>query len=254
MSFPNTIFLDFGQEKRASTVKSHPVGTRGVTRDGRVYHYALANGAIRSGVAVEHKAGDGTVYGLDVAVGSAAATDAQSVYLVSLSTVAITKDQWADGFLNVQDGTGEGKTHKVLGHAVTAVGSSLRVNLYPNDKIDEALTTSSLVNLAYGDYYDVNESSAASANGRVDLIMGVAPVEVADNEYFWCQTWGHCSALVSGTAIVGKGAESATVDGAFGPQTIGAVSSAILEQQLGMWLNPIVTTTDYGKLMLTINP
>ena len=254
MAFPNTLFLDYGQEKRVSTLKAHPLGTRGVTPDGRVFYYALANGAIRAGVLCERHAALATGYSFDVAVGSAAASAAQSIYLVSLSTTAITKDQFADGYLGINDGPSEGHSYKILSHLANALGSTVRVNLYPNDKVQEALSTSSLVSLAYSDYFDVNESSAASANGRTDVIVGVAPVEVADNQYFWCQTWGHAHVLVTGVAVIGHFMGLATIDGAAGPETVGAVSSALLEQTLGIWANPIATATDYGKCVLAIRP
>ena len=44
-----TIYGDPGDEKITGTTKLHPFGTRMMLSDGRVYRYALANGAVGAG-------------------------------------------------------------------------------------------------------------------------------------------------------------------------------------------------------------
>jgi len=122
-----------------SATQEVQVGQIGVTPDGRVFRYSQAGAvdlavgklAVAAAIAANHE---------NMAVASAAAIGATSV-TVTLGATAATANQYAGGFLTINDATGEGRAYLVSGHPAADASASLVVTLA--EPITVALTTSS---------------------------------------------------------------------------------------------------------------
>jgi hypothetical protein len=184
-----------GQDARVvSTTAFHRLGSLGETDDGRKYRYCLAGAAITRGQLVQAQAQ--TANHRNIAVAAAAAIGATSV-TVTLGATAATANQYADGVLVVDDLTGEGIAYKILSHPAADGDASLVLTL--EEPVQVALDTTSQVTLTPSLYRDV-QTVASQAR----IAVGVPNVTVADNEFFWAQTWGLCSAFGGDTSTIGQ--------------------------------------------------
>lgn len=132
---------------------------------------------------------------------------------VTLGATAVTADDYRDGFVVIQDGTGEGILHPLASHgAYDASATGARFDLAAGEQIQVAGATSeSNVDLIKSLYKDVVISVADQADNPV----GVYNVSVAANAYGMIQTWGPCSVwqdeanavgdmLTTGTGVAGQ--------------------------------------------------
>jgi len=221
-SFSHVVALAVGGEKVTNTTKKHPLGIVGEDVFGGRYHYAFSQAAIGAGQVVMQSVGV-AANDMDLAVQAAAAVGAQSVSITTGATASVA-NEYADGILYVNDVDGEGHRYRILNHLADAGSTTMVINLYPNDKIKEALTTD-------GAY------------------LGVAPTEVADNAYFWVQDQGEAAVLADGTTMVlGKSVEpSDSVDGAATNQD---TSAATDHPAIGICINIPAASGDYGMVRL----
>lgn len=181
-----------------SSTKQLRLGQKAETVDGRVYRYAL-NGAVALApgkicVAAAHVANH-----VNQAVNEAAAVGADRVK-VTLGATAATADQYADGYLAINDAAGEGINYLVQGHP--AIGSAGSGYISLDDNIKVALTTSSEYSLIANPWSAVIVAPNAVAHRAV----GVPNVAVTAAYYGWLQTKGDCSVLSDGVITKGAGA------------------------------------------------
>ena len=98
-----------------TTTKHHPIGTLGVTTDGRSFRYAFAGGttlvAANLQVAADPLANHQNRL-IDDTVTAPAIGD-KKVTLLSIGATALTADQYADGYLEIRDNTGEGYLYQI---------------------------------------------------------------------------------------------------------------------------------------------
>ena len=88
----------------------------------------------------------------------------------------------------------------------------------------------------------VNDAIAAG------VPVGVAPTEVANNEYFWLQTWGLAAILADGTIVINETVVPSTV-------VAGSVRTASLSEvnfHVGHAANVVAVSTDFQVVELTI--
>lgn len=146
-------------------------------------------------------------------VGDAASVGDMFVTFDSATNGASAND-YADGFLVVNDAAGEGITYRISGHAAwAATDASVRINL--SDPVDEALTADTSEISLHSIWRNVIQNPTAATN----IAVGVADVAYAINDYFWGQTRGVASVLQEATAAV------SVIGGAYVPSdtTAGAV-------------------------------
>jgi len=229
-----------GLFEESSTAK-HPIGTRRPLEDGRVFVYAKAgSGALSAGklcvaptIVANH---------VNQSIGAAAAVGDKTVY-VDLGATAMTKNQYAEGYLIINDAAGEGHLYKIRANdAGDASASSVKVELY--DAIRDALTTSSEYTLMKHPY----DSVVVSATDQADTPVGVPPIDVTAGHYFWIQTWGCHPLLADETLAIGK---ALTI----GSSTAGSaeVVDAVAEPLVGYAIQAGVDT-EYRMVFLTIQP
>jgi len=268
-----TIWGDFGDEKVTVTpTDTSPtagdvdpnngliVGTRMILPDGRVFRYAFANGAIGAGQGVQSSVALAN-QDTDLAVSTSAAVGDKSVTITfgTSPDTNVTADQYANGYLFVNDsgssGAGEGHVYRIKGtgaHVAADVSASpaVEINLQDGDTIAEALTAGqSQVGLVANPYQDVIITPGGAQTARC---VGYAATEVADNSYFWAQTWGEAAVLADGTLVI---FESVRVsDGTAGAVENYATETGAEEQVVGFATNFLAATTEYQLVFLQISP
>ena len=237
--------IPWGAEKATTTTKrEHPLGAVGMTPDGRCFRWAFAGEAIGAGQLVIEK-GAVANHDMDLATAAAAAVGATTI-TVTLGATAATEDQYEDGAIYINDGAGEGHLYAIRSHPAADASASLVVTLH--ETVREALTTgTSLSGIIENDYKDVEIYDADDIDGPA---LGVAPAEVANDEYFWLQTSGRAAVLIQGTVVNGDAVEaSQTTDGAV---CLHDVSANTDQAPLGTCAGIIAVTTDYGYVNLQI--
>lgn len=199
--------------KTTHTEARHKLGTLKEFPDGSMFRYAL-NGAVAQVAGRVVQSVVPTSAHVNIAVQAAAAVGDRTVN-VTLGATAVVADEYADGYLYVNDAgadtTTEGYTYRIKSHPANAGSSTLAVTLYDDSPVLIALTTNSEVSLIHNKFAKVIiQPSPPTAQP-----VGVAPVAVAANAYFWCQTKGPCAVLTDGTIAQGKHVMcSDSVDGA----------------------------------------
>ena len=177
-----------------------PLGTELIYGD-RVYRYAQAGGVALT---------PGTVLQSKVAVGahhtSCNMTDtvASGSYTVSIETAGdtdITLNQYAEGFLWITDGTGEGQCMKIKSNPAHdhSVDESIVFTLYDPVVTALAAGASSEATIQENPFKAV----VIAPHAETGDVIGVAPRAVQANYYFWAQVKGPCAVLASGTLVIG---------------------------------------------------
>lgn len=223
--------------RSTSTTKSEQFGSIGVTQDGRVYRY----GSAASGAALNE--GELAVNADLVAdhtnkLVQAAAAVGDTEVSVSLGATAATADQYAEGFLNIQDNAGEAVAYLIASHGAAALSTTLKVFL--SEPIVQALTTSSEYTLMKSPWKD----TVIAATDQADAPVGVPNVEIAASSFGYLQTRGVCSvkcdeafargaALTTGTGTAG---EVEALDAAGEPQIGVALQTGVDNEHTAVFL------------------
>lgn len=247
MSFPTKLSRPFGAEKVTGSAKYYALGTGMELPDGRTFRYALAGGtALSPGKIV---AAPVPVANHDMDLVTAVTAIGASAVTVTLGATAATADQYADGYLYTNDGTGEGQIYRVDGHLAIASGGTGAINLDENDKIVVALDGTTLSGLQTSPYSAVVVTPTTVTNRTV----GVPATLIAADEYGWVQTKGLASVFVNGTVVLG---EPVRVAGATAPGAVQALNrdgTNENEQEVGVVMAPRAVTTHYGFIHLSID-
>lgn len=163
--------------------------------DGRRFRYCKAEGAITKGHICQSAAIDGnhnyvTQTGYTLAIG-----DQDDLSIVV--TVAPTKNDYAEGFLVINNDTGEGEMYKIKKNSGT---SPCIVSLY--DPIRVATAAASEASLIQNKYRDVFVCAAGAQ--PTGVLVGVPNITVTTGGYFfWAQVRGFCVMQVETAATVG---------------------------------------------------
>ena len=249
-----TVWADYGDEKVTSTSEDLGllVGTRMVLPDGRVYRYAFTNGAAGAGTGVQSSIAIAN-HDTDLAVSAAASVGDKSVSITfgTSPNTDVTEDQYAGGYLLVNDVDGEGHVYKIRTHAAADVSASpaVSIHLFDGDTIKEALSTSSEVGLVANPYLHVIPTPGGAQTARC---VGYAATELADNAYGWVQTWGEAAVLVDGTLVIFRPVRVS--DGTAGAVEEYSSQTDAEEQEVGYATNVLAASTEYQFVFLTISP
>ena len=245
-----TISGDYGDEKVTSTTADtgNTIGTRMILPDGRVFRYSFSNGAVGAGTGVQSSAAVAN-HDSDLAVASAASVGDKSVS-VTLGGTAAAEDLYANGYLFGNDVEGEGHVYRIRQHDAIGSGGTGTINLMDGDTITEALVAgSSQVGLVANPYMHVIPSPGGAQTGRT---IGFAPCEVADNTYFWAQTWGESALLADGTLVIFRPLRMS--DNVAGAVEEYSSQTDAEEQVVGYATNVLAADTEYQFAFLTISP
>ena len=219
------------------------LGTKVKTTDGRIFRYAR-NGAVALTRGQLQIAPAGFLQDdehADIAVNTAAIGD--ETVTVTLGSVLVTANQYAGGYLVVNDDTGEGITYGIRSHPAADASASLVVTL--SEPILIAFAAATTVTLVANKWNGVVISTTTQTN----VPAGVPNINITISYYFWLQTGGVCSVLQSGTNTPTKG-EPVTI----GEATSGSVSGrdSIAEPEVGIGLDTAISG-EYNPVYLTID-
>ena len=241
-----TLWGDYGDEKVTGTSQIHPYGTRMVLPDGRVFYYGQTDGAQPAG-AICQSAVRVANHDMDLAVNTAAA-GAKSLS-VTVGGTAVTANQYADGYVYVNDGTGEGHIYKIRQHDAISSSGSGTINLYDGDAIVVAFEAATIVGLAKNPYKDFIVFPTTATGHPV----GVAATDFDDDDYGWLQTWGPAAVLCDVAFVIGNHVRVSDNTAGSG-EPLDRDGSAEDEVSIGIASLIAPVTTDYGYVNLTINP
>jgi len=177
-----------------SATREHELGSV-LFLDGNEYRYAKASEALSPGklatVVVDSDRED------TVTVAHGIGTRKVTVTAAS----AITANQYQDGFLVVNDGTGAGRKYCVESHPAIGNGETGEITL--KDPLDAAWAVADTDVTLYTSMYVVQESNT----GQKECPMGVPEISVTSGYYFWLQVRGFLQILtdeVFGDATNGR--------------------------------------------------
>lgn len=198
--------------KTYSTPK-HRLGAKLEFPDGRMFRFALA-GAVALAPGKLHQMPVPAANHTDIAVAAAAAIGATRVS-VTLGATAAAENLYKDGYLLVNDDTGEGHYYRIKSHLLIGSGGTGWINLYEDSPIKVALVNgSTTVTLVRNPFAQV----IIHPSPPTAKIAGVTLVNVSANAYCWLQTRGPCAVLTNGTLVAGDHAVPSTaVDGSVMP-------------------------------------
>ena len=247
MSFPNRIYGDFGSEKVTNTTKKRALGTILELPDGREFKYVLnGSGAITSGKLASSAAMIGNH---DMDLTTAAASVGDTSITVTLGATAATKDQYADGYIYTNDGTGQGQIYRIASNPAADASATLAVTLASNDPVSVALDSTTESGLAVNPYSGIVVSPTSVTNRT----LGVTATDIAANAYGFVQTKGLASVLVSGTVVAGQPLRVAGATLAGAAMALNRDGTDENEQFIGVVHNVVAANTDNCLAFLNID-
>jgi hypothetical protein len=224
-----------------SVIQKEELDTVRILKRGRMFAYARAGAvALGSGVLTQSPIPDSN------AKNKAIVTASVDIGATSLNVTfggAVTADFFKDGYLTVNDATGEGHFYMIKSHP--AGTAAVTVDLY--DPIRVALTVS------------VSEITLTANRQNLVLVnpttltatpAGVTPIPVDINYYFWNQVKGPAVVLTHGTIVIGNqvgpSSQSTPVAGA-----IEALASSDIIGSVGTCMQ-VNADTEYSLINLAI--
>ena len=253
MAFPTDVSLSYGMEKVETSEQKQKLGTKAVLPDGRTFYYAKNSstaittaGQIVDGVAAV------AAHDMDVA-----ATEAHSVGDTTISlevpTTDLTLNQYADGYLCINDGPGQGEVYRIKSHPAHDASDDNTVifTIDEPDGIRTALTTASLFGIIYNPYTDVKivDGDGTMTTGP----LGVTTIPVTASYYCWLQTSGVASVLSGAVvAIVGDAIGVSQASGESGAFDLWDVSTNEDTRPTGHAMSIPSVDTDNQIVMLDI--
>ena len=221
----------------SGTSQLFPLGSR-LLYGNTVYAYGrLAATAVTAGKCVTHAASIAHHFDLTPTAGVAAGETAISVETAGTD---ITLNQYANGYLYVNDAAGEGQMLRIKSNPAHDHSADPSIVITCYDDLATAITTSSRITLIP----DPRSGLIVQAATTTGATLGVTVVDMAASAYGWFSVSGPATVLTSGTLVVGNHAVPLGASGAVGPaagdviQVIGTV----------MIVN---VTTDYSLINLT---
>ena len=174
-----------------SATRKEVLGALRITKDGRKFRYARA-GAAALTVGLMGQAAASVAHHIEC---SCAATSAGAdTITVTLGATAVTANQYRDGYLNVNKGTGIGYCYYIESHPAADASATVEIRLGDRVRVDLAASGTSEVSLLYNPFDLVTVSTTQTL-----LPVGLANVPVPINYYYWAQTGGAAAWLVDDT-------------------------------------------------------
>ena len=169
--------------------KQFPLGAKAEARDGRLWRYCKAGAAITLAKAIQGVAGTADWQDEVQTNNPDLASVGDKLITVTMAATA-TKDQLVDGWLSVEEGTGEDNMYLIKGNkagtANATLGYDVVIEIADQGGLRTAFVAASTLTVTLNKYEDV---ITAPANPTAALV-GVSLATVADNEYFWAQSKG----------------------------------------------------------------
>jgi len=179
-----------------SSTKLETLGAYRINSDGRKFRYCKAGGALGAGL---NCIGPAQVANFVSRPVVAAAIGDRSVS-VTVGSTAVTANLFDDGYLQVQDGTGQGHSYRIESHNTCDASGTCVVQLVDPIRVALVANSTSEASLIKSIY-----SSATQALGEESVSVGGTLIAVTSAYYFWAQTGGMGICAVTGTPTLGTG-------------------------------------------------
>ena len=216
----------------------------------RVFRYAQVSsaGAITAGKLVQQKASVVANHSqCDMTGAVSATTTATSDISIELSgDTDITINEYADGYLIVNSGTGAGQSWRVKSHPAVDAGADVTTVVTVYGKVVTALASgaSSEATLTYNPYKDVIVSPTSATGG----VIGVTNIDMTLSYYGWLQVRGPKACLAGETLVLGHQIMRSDADaGAVMPD-----NGDDLEPVIGEVMASVVVDAEYNLVNLKI--
>lgn len=188
-----------------SATKRERFGALRIEADGRKFRYGKAGAAIGAGKNTSQCAA--AANHVNLAIPAAYPIGSMQI-AVTVGATAVTADAYADGFLQVNDATGEGYSYRIESNTACDASGTTIVQLA--DPIQVALVAStSEVSLIPNPW-----SSVITNANPTDAPAGCAMRAMTSGYYGWFQTGGMGIYLSDGTPAVGQMLVLSSTDGA----------------------------------------
>lgn len=221
--FARTVNISQSDVLAPTSDQKAPLGTKGYTPDGRVFRYAK-NGAtnLTTGRVVQSPA-QITYWDHDLhpSCNYSVTTNSTAMWVtfrkISSGTLPTSANVVADGYLVVNNGTGEGQILEIASNTASTstlanVNCKTKVVFKEGSRLHTTIANSSgwgasggatgtQVGLIRNPYDDVIVNAKSEVG--TGLILGVTITPVTANYYFWLQTGGPCVALMDTTSTAG---------------------------------------------------
>jgi len=227
---------------QASQIQMARLGSRKVVGD-RVFRYARAGagGTIAAGNLMQSP--DVNAGEVSVVQTTAGQHNIGDRTLNLYSSGSVGSGEYNEGYVFVAEGTSPGPMYRIKNHGDIAATATGTLELY--DVLVTTHTAADQVTVLRNMYNKVVEAGATG-----DVPVGVAPITVTTNDYFWLQTWGPCALMNStGTGIIAKGG-MAFVGGTGAAQ---AATAAGTSCSIG-YAMALGTDSEYSPIFLQIAP
>jgi hypothetical protein len=189
---------------------------------------------------------------IDEVVNSAAADQAVIAFTPNTdSTDDVTANELSDGYIWINDDTGEAHLYRIKSHPAIAGAVSGNITLWDNVKL--ALGASATATVLHNLYRNV----IVHPSPPTAAVVGVTPFAITASYYFWLHTWGPASVLGDGTLIINE--DVVASDGTDG--AVEAADAAIAEatpntghgeRHLG-YVMALNATAEYSGIYLQIS-
>lgn len=193
----------------ASEEQKHRVGICVELTDGRCFHYTKA-GAVALSAGYLNMAALAIAGHEDCDVAAVVAAQDKKVTLTP-ATAAVTKNQYAEGWVNTRSATGLGQMRKIFKHPAAGIAANVVVTTY--DPFTIALDATTQADLIKNPYDEVIESAVEE-----NIPSGVPLIDVPADYYFWNQTFGPASVLSDGAIAAGTDVVAGTAAGSVAAQ------------------------------------
>ena len=223
---------------KSSSVPLTELGNRKVVGD-RVFRYAKAGGAIAVGEV--HQQQNVEAKHIAVTLGGAAVVGGKT--LTIFASTAIAANQFVEGTIHCESGTGQGHMYRIQAHGAISSGATGTISLY--DSIISTMPVTDLVTLLPNMYLNVIQQT-----GTAQAPAGVSPIAATTSDYFWMQTWGP---TVIKNSAGGPTIGTPALIGLTGAVQAYAASTNRADVSIGYAMYT-ATASDYGMVFLTIAP
>jgi len=218
------------------------LGAKAIARDGTIYRWTQ-NGAVALADGVTVAAVARVANHTNLVVAANAAIGATKV-TVTLGGTAATADQYIDGTLVTNDGTGAGQDLLITGNSAQT-STTGNVDVYLAEPLTVAITAASTKATLQPAQ---NSAVVIAPAAATSVVVGTTPVGVAAASYFWAQTRGMASVLADGITAKNVGViASPTVAGAVVTEAAGTIT-----QRLG-YAPDATVDAKYYPIFLTID-
>ena len=248
MAFPFTVHLGYGQEKVETSTQKQKLGTRAVTPDGRVFYYAENSG---SAISTAGQIVDGiAAVGADDGDLATAALAAGSLTVTTTTSLTVTKNQYKDGYLFVNDNAAQGEVYRIKSNTAVSSAAGLEIRLDEPDGIRTAFTTGTQFGLMYSPYKDVK---IIDGNGTMTTgPLGVTTIPVTADYFCWIQTAGPAAVLSGAATLVVGDAVGISKADEDGTADLWDASTEEDSRPIGTSMGVVSVDTEYGWVMLAM--